>query len=78
MDLQFGNKKLPSIINDPFKKTQITSIRIDFSKGCFDNSWTANGTIEFTNGDTTGKQSFKEKTFDEVVIKMKAMLDNLE
>ena len=32
--LNFGNDKLPSIVNDPFNKQSVTSIDVEFSSMC--------------------------------------------
>ena len=71
-----GNNPLPSELNDPFSKTKIISVHVLYST--FFNKWSANGTIEFQNGDTKGEQKFRGETFDEVVIKMKAFIENLK
>jgi len=76
IEQQMGQQPLPSELNDPFSKTKITRIYVSY--GTFFNKWSANGTIEFENGDTNGEQKFKGETFDEVVIKMKAFIQNLK
>lgn len=70
----FGNQKL-SIIKDPFNKTQITTIFVHASS--WYNKWTFTGTVKFTNGNTSGEQSFTGSSFDDVVLQIKAMIDNM-
>jgi hypothetical protein len=75
------NEKLPSVINDPFKKTQVTSISVDYEQSIwsFDKGkWSATGRVKFKNGNTEGSQKFEGQTFDEVVLKIKSMIENLE
>ena len=74
-----GNNKLPSIIVDPFKKNKVTRVSVYSSPGWGKHDdWQSNGVVEFTNGDTKGEQRFQAKTFDEVVLLIKNMLENLE
>ncbi len=77
----FGNEKLPSVINDPFKKKKIVSVMVRGSEAWLssDNGkWDFHGTVTFKNGDTQGEQKFTGENFDEVVLKIKAMINNLE
>ncbi len=76
--LGFGNEKLPSVINDPFDKNNIESIHVWFSRGIISGKMSATGKVEFKNGDTSGEQMFRAATFDEVVLQIKAMLDNMD
>lgn len=79
MDIEkIGNAHMPSVIKDPFNKDGVTSIRVVYSKGIFGKAWEARGTVEFENGNTTGEQTFRGADFDEVVLKIKAMLENLK
>jgi hypothetical protein len=73
-----GNEKLPSIICDPFCKVKVEAIRVHYTKSSFSGKWSCSGTVEFKNNNTSGEQRFEGATFDEVVLKIKAMLDNLE
>lgn len=75
-DIKFGAESMPSIIKDPFQKTSVTSLRVWGSNSW--GKWCFHGNVEFKNGGTEGKQSFEGESFDEVVLKIKAMLDNLE
>jgi hypothetical protein len=70
-----GKEKLPSVIKDPFKKENINRIIIDFSANAFNEGWTANGWIYFKNGDTKGEQKVSGTDFNEVVLKIKAIID---
>jgi hypothetical protein len=75
--LQFGKEQLPSVLNDPFKKTHVKRIYVSFSENVFiDGKYSANGSVEFANGNTKGEQKFDGDTFDEVVLKIKSFLDN--
>ena len=76
----FGNQSLPSVIKNPFKKNKITEVWVRYSPKLFgkDGEWEADGKIEFRNGETTGTQKFNAPTFDEVVLKMRAVIKQLE
>lgn len=76
-----GHESLPSVLNDPFKATCITRISVWFSSGWGRygaNDWKATGTVEFRNNQTKGEQQFEAQTFDEVVLKIKAFIKELE
>ncbi len=70
-----GNESMPSVLNDPFNKTSVKSIWVNYSE--YGGKWSANGSVEFKNGSTEGKQKFDGETFDEVVLKMKAFINEL-
>ena len=73
MDLEkLGEEQMPSITNNPFKKSSIISINVDYSQSLFDHDkWSAYGNIKFKNGNTEGNQKFKEDSFDNVVAQIK-------
>jgi ABC-type antimicrobial peptide transport system permease subunit len=73
-----GKEKLPSIINDPFKKSKVKSIRVHYGEKVFGIGWHAYGVLEFQNGNTTGEQKFNGETFDDVVASIKEVLNQLE
>ena len=76
--LGFGKEKLPSEIKNPFGKEQVERISVTFWKTPFPpRLWEAYGSVDFLNGNTKAEQKFKGETFDEVVVKIKAMLENL-
>lgn len=75
--IQIGTEKLPSVINDPFKKTKVTGASM-FLGQRFNPTGGASGTIYFENGLTKGEQKFYAKDFDDLVVQMRAMLDNIE
>jgi hypothetical protein len=77
MEVTQMNEKLPSVINDPFKKTKVTSILVSAFES-FGFKWVFYGTVSFKNENTKGEQRFDGSSFDEVVLKVKAMLDSLE
>jgi hypothetical protein len=71
--------KMPSVINDPFKKTKVRSLTVHcWQSSILDKKWSFGGTVKFENGNTSGEQSFTGKSFDDVVLQIKAMIDNLE
>ena len=74
----FGKNKLPSVIKDPFIKNKVKRINVTYQDFWDDGKWAASGTVSFKNGDTAGEHNFKGETFDEVVMQIKIMLDNLK
>jgi hypothetical protein len=74
---EMGNEKLPSVINDPFKKSKVTSVTVRAYES-LSNKFIFYGRVEFKNEATKGEQEFYGSSFDDVVLKIKAMLDNLE
>lgn len=72
-----GEEKMPSILKDPFKNNCVKRVYVSFSE-LFNSSWGAYGEVEFSNGGTSGKQTFKGDSFDEVVLKIKTFMKNLE
>lgn len=72
-----GKESLPSDLNNPFNKRNIESVYVSFRRGILSGNWNAYGSVEFKNGNTSGEQKFEGATFDEVVIKIKAFLDEL-
>lgn len=74
----FGKEKMPSVINDPFKKASIEAVSIFLMKDVFTKEFKCVGNVEFKNGNTEGRQTFKAQTFDEVVLQIKAFFETLE
>lgn len=74
----FGKEKMPSVINAPFKKTSIEAVHVFLTKNIFTKEFQCTGSVEFKNGNTQGKQTFKAQTFDEVVLQIKAFFETLE
>jgi hypothetical protein len=70
-----GNESFPSIISNPFAKININRVSVSFSK--YNDRWSAYGNVEFSNNNTNGEQKFKGETFDDVVIQIKAMIQQL-
>lgn len=62
-----------SIIKDPFSGDCMTNFRVWCSKG-YDGSWSYHGNIEFQNGQTEGKQSFKGESLSDVLRKMEVFI----
>jgi hypothetical protein len=77
-ELEIGNAKMPSVITDPFKKGRVTGIHVHASKSIIGGGWSFSGTVKFENGQTAGEQKFNGDSFDDAVLKIKAMIDNLE
>lgn len=79
MELQkdMGNEKLPSIINDPFRKNKVVTIST-YSYQTYSGNWNFTGKVEFSNGNTKGEQKFEGENFDHVVLKIKALLEELQ
>jgi hypothetical protein len=73
----FGKSTLPSIIKDPFSKQRVKSICVNYYEQ-YSGNWMAWGTVEFTNGNTSGKQKFGGDSFDDVVGQIKTMIENLD
>ena len=71
-------ESLPSVVNDPFKKNKVTRVYVSYSKKWVGEGFDCCGSVEFKNGDTNGEQRFHGETFDEVVLKIKAMLETLD
>ena len=72
---------MPSVILDPFKDSCIEAVRLTIRRGFFSderNMFFFEGRIEFKNGATTGEQSFKENSFNELVTKIQATLETLK
>lgn len=72
----FGKETLPSVIKNPFEKDKIYNIQVEISDWGKSGKWKAKGLVRFSNGDTDGQQNFEGETFDEVVVKIKKMMDN--
>lgn len=73
---KIGNEKIPSTIKDPFQKNSIRRVAVSMSN--YGSGWSSRGSVEFTNGNTRGEQSFEGKDFDEIVLKIKAFIKELK
>lgn len=62
-----------SPMSDPFKKECITKVLIHIYKD-HKNNFLHSGFVEFTNGDTEGKQNFKADDFLSLVKKMEVFV----
>ncbi len=71
-----GGQKLPSILKDPFSKVCVK--RISVSVYLNGNNWMAHGNVDFVNGQTEGSQKFAGTEFDEVVLKIREFIKELE
>jgi hypothetical protein len=70
-----GKEQIPSIIKDPFKKNCVKRIYVNYQEDWGGKTWTANGTVEFSNGNTKGEQKFLGTSFDEVVAQIKTFIE---
>lgn len=75
---KMGNEKMPSIVKDPFNKKSVKNIYVFYQKDLFSDNWAASGSVEFRNGNTDGKQSFKGESFDDVVLQIKRFLEEIK
>jgi hypothetical protein len=68
-----------SPITNPFNKASIEGISLHVTKNTLinDSSYSCWGYVEFKNGSTGGKQSFKADTFDELAAQVKAFIEHL-
>lgn len=73
---EIGKEKLPSILKDPFNKNAVKRIYVSFSE--YSGTWSANGSVEFQNGNTKGEQKFTGQTFDDVVLQIKSLINELQ
>ncbi len=71
---KLGENRLNSTIAHPFNKESVERVMVVFRKGTFDKEWSAYGTVEFKNRNTSGEQRFDGATFDEVVAQIKSFL----
>lgn len=71
------NSELLSVIQNPFNFNNISSIRL-FSYDNYEIGAKSNkkfkATVEFTNGNTNGSQSFLADNMDECYLKMRAFI----
>jgi hypothetical protein len=70
-------KLLPSAYLDPFKVDKIQSIHIFLNRSIFTDKVEVISTIEFRNGNTTGKQNFDTETIEEGIKQMQEFLNQL-
>ncbi len=71
-----GEQKLPSILKDPFSRVCIKRLNVGmYLNG---NNWIAHGNVDFVNGQTEGSQKFNGTEFDEIVLKIREFIKELE
>ena len=71
-----GNTKLPTNLENPFKKDHIEDIYVSTFKSFFPPyEWSSIGKVKFKTGNTSAEQKFEGKSFDEVVLKIKAFIE---
>lgn len=73
-----GEAKMPSIVSNPFNKKSVTDITVYTKPHILTGVLFASGWVEFENNGTYAKQKFEGKDFDEVVLKIKAFLEELK
>ena len=75
--LSLNNPNKPTLHVDPFKKDKVKSIWLHYSRIMFSDKYAWKGSIEFENGNTSGKQSFEETELPDILFKMQQFLDSL-
>ena len=78
MEQHFG-KTIPSLVKDPFNAKCIEAINMSFYRSVLDkNHLIFKGYVEFKNGNTEGKQSFKASNLGELYEKIAEFCKSLE
>ena len=81
LDLLFGTdkkkKECVSIVNNPFKKSCITNIKMSMWKGTLTGDINIDGYVKFKNGATEGKQDFKASNLPELLMKIYKFCEEL-
>lgn len=74
-----GSKsKLPSIVVDPFTLNSVKCINIRYDKFWSTDPFTWKGSIEFSNGKTSGKQDLEPTPdFDNIILQIKTLLESV-
>lgn len=72
-----GNLSMPSVLNDPFKKTHIESILMSYRKNDFSGEWYSYGIVKFTNQNTKGEQRFDGSDLNEVAKLISVFIETL-
>jgi hypothetical protein len=74
-----GENNQLSLITDPFLKDSLKSVSINYSKNSFTNKTYWYARLVFENGPTTGEQRVENcATFEEIVAKVKCILDEVK
>ena len=74
----FNTQLANKIHEDPFFKENISSVQIEYyPTRTYNLPFLADGTIRFKAGDTSGSQSFKGQTIEEVLEQMAAFIKTL-
>ena len=74
----FMKNETPSIIKDPFNKKGFNGLQIFVRKSSFRDAWNISGDVDFTNGNTKGRQEFTSDTLDQLLIEIKTFLEQLQ
>jgi hypothetical protein len=75
--MNLNNLNQPTLHLDPFKKDKVDSIYLYYSRKIFEKYYVWKGSIDFKNGNTSGKQEFEEKDLPVILQKMQQFLDSL-
>lgn len=75
---KIGEVGLNTTIIDPFSKNCITSVFVSITKSERRGVeyWHCYGIVEFTSGNTSGKQRFDGDSFDDVALKIRNFINN--
>lgn len=73
----FSSSDYISPINNPFQKSFIECINLSAVRTLDKKRFIIYGSVEFTNGDTTGKQRFDANSLPELFIKIKEFVEKL-
>lgn len=69
--------ELPSEIKNPFSMENVEEIHLHCTKKWFGDGFNIWGTIQFKNGNTTGKQEFKGDSLGDVFMKIHKFCEKL-
>ncbi len=74
-----GSKpKLPSIVVDPFTLNSVTCISIRYDKLWSSDPFTWKGSVDFSNGKTSGTQKLEPTpNFDNIILQIKTLLESV-
>ena len=77
MELELKKEQIPSIIKDPFSQNKITKVLMVFN--CeYSGPPIVYSSVEFKNGDTSGKQEIRANSMDELYLKTAEFIKNLK
>ncbi len=73
----FGDSTKLSILKDPFSAKNITDVDLHWSKRSYDNKPSIWATVEFKNGNTSGRQRIEAESMNELIQKTEAFAKSL-